>query len=181
MELRMSDKSETSSNDKLLDLAKQALNEDFGRLHPAWVEQHLHLFTTLRKIFGSDLDKPIILGIIGQVMFKEVNPHQVGYNTALEYDGDGDYPYLTNVESISLSSGIPRETVRRKVHEMLESGWIRKDAKGRVFVTTKATLELDEATQISFSLLADMFVRIARTMDSKGLIRMGYANTTNDS
>jgi hypothetical protein len=61
----MSDMLGAMSDRDLLVLANQALKEDFHRIHPAWVERHILLLTTLRKIFGNDLDKPIILGIIG--------------------------------------------------------------------------------------------------------------------
>jgi hypothetical protein len=176
----MSDMLETLSDRDLLALAKQALQEDFHRLHPAWVERHILLLTTLRKIFGNDLDKPIILGIIGQVMFAQHYPNGESYASAFNRDEKFKYPLLTNIESISLSSGIPRETVRRKIYEMLETGWVGRDAKGRVFVTNKATQELDQATQITFSLLADMFVRITKSMDTKNLIRIRRVTPAND-
>jgi DNA-binding IclR family transcriptional regulator len=38
------------------------------------------------------------------------------------------YPSLsTNVRSISDSTGIPKESVRRKVAALIEAGWIRRD------------------------------------------------------
>jgi hypothetical protein len=113
-------------------------------------------------------------------MFAQNRPDVKSYEAARNRDDKFKYPVLTNIELISLSSGIPRETVRRKICEMLETGWVEKDAKGRIFVTNKAAQELDQATQIIFSLLADMFVRITRSMDTQNLIRTHRVTSVND-
>ena len=43
-----------------------------------------------------------------------------------------------NAFSISSSTGIPRETVRRKVSHLIQNGWISRDAKGGLTITAKA-------------------------------------------
>ena len=40
-----------------------------------------------------------------------------------------------NAFSISASTGIPRETVRRKIQWLEEQGWVEKNAKGHLSIT----------------------------------------------
>jgi hypothetical protein len=145
-------------------LAASALQQHFHQLQPAWVERHLTLLCSLRKMFGNDLDKPIILAVIGQMMFAHSEPLGEGYIGALASTEDCKSTQLTNIESISLATGIPRESVRRKVGELIKIGWIKRDTKGRLLVTSKAANELDASSQAIFGLLADMFARIAKVL-----------------
>ena len=46
-----------------------------------------------------------------------------------------------NAFSISSSTGIPRETVRRKVARLAELGWIVRDSRGGLTITAKAAAE----------------------------------------
>ncbi|QDX81759.1 hypothetical protein B9N43_11155 [Denitratisoma sp. DHT3] len=43
-----------------------------------------------------------------------------------------------NANSVSEATGIPRETVRRKVNALIERGWVAQDEKGHLFVTQKS-------------------------------------------
>lgn len=40
-----------------------------------------------------------------------------------------------NAYSIIEATGIPRETVRRKVDKLLKKGWLTKNSKGEIFIT----------------------------------------------
>lgn len=48
----------------------------------------------------------------------------------------------TNVRSVADSLGLAKETVRRKVAELIETGWVIRRA-GRLFLTSKAFHDLD--------------------------------------
>lgn len=149
-------------------LVRRLLREEFTQFHPLWVERELAMLTLLRRTFGNDLDKPIILGAIGQFMFQ--NTH--GASHRYDDHAGGNQPVrpsrLTNVESISTSTGIPRESVRRKIGELVEIGWLTRDAKGGLFVTAKAASELDDATQVIFRLMEDIFEFVTATLASRG-------------
>lgn len=138
------------------------LHEKFSDYQPIWVEQHLRLHCNLRETFGNDLDKSIILAVIGQRML------QIGLDRPIDFDQartgkyELDLSRMTNVESIAEATGIPRETVRRKVSELLEIGWLERGAKGRLSVTHQATDKLESATQIIAELLGAMFDALAR-------------------
>ncbi|WP_397594989.1 hypothetical protein [Sphingorhabdus sp.] len=138
------------------------LHEKFSDYQALWVENHLRLLCNLRHTFGNDLDKSIILAVVGQRMF------QIGLDRPIDFDQarTGNYALdlsrMTNVESISEATGIPRETVRRKVSELLEIGWLERGAKGGLSVTPQATDTLESATQIIAQLLGTMFDALAR-------------------
>ena len=160
---------QTAADQNRRALVSQLLNDEFARIHPLWVERHLAILTSLRRMFGNDLDKPIILAVIGQFMFEYGVYESRRYVDQSEDDQSLHADRLTNVESVATSAGLPRESVRRKVGELIELGWIKRDSKGGLKVTAKATAALDGTTQESFRLLADMFVEIMSSLESKGL------------
>lgn len=51
-----------------------------------------------------------------------------------------------NAHSISLSSGIPRETVRRKIKKLMKMGYVNIDDKNHIFLTL---IPSDELTNFS--------------------------------
>ncbi|HSM26474.1 MAG TPA: hypothetical protein VK855_00040, partial [Thioalkalivibrio sp.] len=58
-----------------------------------------------------------------------------------------------NLQSISESSGIPRETVRRKVHDLRALGWVDRRDDGVLVVTEKAAQDLAPATEATLRYL----------------------------
>lgn len=149
-------------------LVMRVLNEEFGKLHPLWVERHLELLTKLRQVFGNDLDKPIILAVVGQFMFENAVNMSNSYSDHLEAGQQANPARLTNVESVATSAGLPRESVRRKVGELIDIGWLKRTTKGGLLVTPEAADALDGTTQIGFRLLADMFLAIMATLEERG-------------
>lgn len=43
-----------------------------------------------------------------------------------------------NAYSIAAATGLPRETVRRKIGRLVELGWIRKQSNGHLYMTLRA-------------------------------------------
>lgn len=101
-----------------------------------------HLLLLYKK-FEGDLLLAVVLGEIGH--------HNVGNIYSQEGNclkprsdlpaGPERLKYLdpTNAFSISESTGIPRETVRRKISKLLERGWITKGSRGEVALTETAS------------------------------------------
>ena len=161
----------TAADQNCRALVSQLLNDEFARIHPLWVERHLAILTSLRRMFGNDLDKPIILAVIGQFMFEHGVYESRRYIDQSDDDQSLRVDRLTNVESVATSAGLPRESVRRKVGELIDVGWVTRDAKGGLKVTAKATTALDGTTQEAFKLLAEMFVEIMSSLEAKGLAK----------
>ncbi|MDB5450672.1 MAG: hypothetical protein JWQ52_1800 [Phenylobacterium sp.] len=84
----------------------------------------LEMLTVARRLCGGDMEKFLIILVVGvrsaeHPLFASLTPAQLAR---------GDIPVLpslgTNARSIADSMGIPKETIRRKVGEMIEAGWL---------------------------------------------------------
>ncbi|HYQ91884.1 MAG TPA: hypothetical protein VES89_07375 [Candidatus Competibacteraceae bacterium] len=126
------------------DLAKFSLEERYQKHARAitivMASFHLRHLSRLHREFDGDLIMPIILGEIGH------------YNATRFFSSDGyarnpedipidleSHPLLKpcNAFSISEATGIPRETVRRKVEKLIAMSWLRRDSRGHLFITDK--------------------------------------------
>ena len=95
---------------------------------------------SLRRLF-EDFDRDILLPIL----LGEIALHNIG---ALENGGDsllsGDPEQIVvrlrpcNAYSIAAATGLPRETVRRKVARLVELGWISRRDNGHLYLTRQA-------------------------------------------
>ena len=97
------------------------------------VPPFLDLLQTLRSICGGDLEKNIILLAIAERMI--AHPDFRALTSEQRVEGRTP-PFPTrgvNIRSIADSSGIPRETVRRKVADLLRLGWIAQGSDGLRF------------------------------------------------
>ena len=101
---------------------------------------HLRHLSRLYREFDGDLVMPIILGEIGHynVMRFFSSDGYVKNPQEIPADVTSD-PLLQpcNAFSISEATGIPRETVRRKVEKLIAMGWLRRDSRGHLFITEK--------------------------------------------
>lgn len=84
----------------------------------------LNVFSAAREVCDGDVDKFVILLVIGMRTtehpeFKRLTDAQIMA---------GDPPVLpslgTNTRSIAASVGIPKETARRKLAELVDCGWL---------------------------------------------------------
>lgn len=93
----------------------------------------LEALETLRNLCDGDLEKNVILLAIAVRAVAEPEFRAL----TLEERLSGSRQVLpsrgVNVRSIADSSGIPRETVRRKVAELIEDGWIAQSDRNLHF------------------------------------------------
>ncbi|MDP3491678.1 MAG: hypothetical protein Q8R82_01080 [Hyphomonadaceae bacterium] len=86
----------------------------------------LHLLSISREACGGDVDKFLIMLVIAI----RTTEHErfATYSQAQLLSGEIPvFPTLgTNVRSVAESTGTPKETVRRKVGELIEAGWISR-------------------------------------------------------
>jgi hypothetical protein len=145
--------------------ASNLLADNYVDTHGAWVEGHLKLLCELRSVVGNDLDKIIIMGVIGQRMFQSSKFTDKNYDKVSVGDYQVDVSRLTNVESISVSTGIPRESVRRKVAELVDAGWIQRSETGKLQVLQQAANELEKCTAIERNFISVTIARILTFVD----------------
>lgn len=115
-------------------------------------------FIRCYKLFDGDLESCIILGEIAFYNAKEVFSKfsEVGLR-------DEEIKQLLkgcNAYSISLATGIPRETVRRKVKKLKELGFISADEKNQLIFTNKTSIEFSEFTKNTLELFFEFMSKI---------------------
>ncbi len=111
-----------------------------------------------RSEFDGDMDKMVVLAVIGLMSTADFRALDdagkvVGYDDLLVPDFKNTVSRAINVESIAQYSGIPRETVRRKVLQLIEKGWVRRDEGLLLTVTPKAVEELKDLSGRLFRLI----------------------------
>lgn len=132
------------------------LHMHFGRIWPVHVREFAELLIALRRHFLGDLDLMLVLAVIGSrtlparrlegMSYAEFADGRVGRLT--------HNPNFTNVQSVAECSGIPRETVRRKVRELEMLGWVRRQEGGYLVVSEEAREALAPATEATLGYLA---------------------------
>jgi hypothetical protein len=100
------------------------VSENYPSIAPDLLQPLLRFMTVARTVVGGDADKILLMLIIGV----RTTQHPDFADLTLEELNSGDVPVLPslgiNVRSIADSIGMPKETVRRKVGELIEAGWL---------------------------------------------------------
>lgn len=135
------------SEDELFDRCQQQITVMFG-----WFFlRHLH---DLYHAFGGDMVMPIVLG--------EIAHHNICHTYSCgkkKGEGGGALDNVAkredmepcNALSLSDATGIPRETCRRKVRELLRRGMIRRHPKGGYVIERQIGQHFHELDRGTFS------------------------------
>lgn len=133
------------------------IKRNFSAIWPVHVEAFTRLLTLLRCHFDGDLDLMLVLAVIGG---RTLPDNWVSELDMLEHvtrlGEQRSLPTAINLQSIADYTGIPRETVRRKLAVLLDKGWITKDEKGFLSATGDAAADLASATGASIQYLATL-------------------------
>jgi len=126
------------------------LEKHLDIIHPAHVRAFLTLLTELRDVFDGDLDAMIILCAIS------VEVNGVGWEETLLASEPLEVVKIlaTNTKSIAEVTGIPRETVRRKISSMQEKGWVQRDNTGNWRPTRNSARDLEPATRATMTYIS---------------------------
>lgn len=79
-----------------------------------------------------------------------------------------------NTLSLSVSTGIPRETVRRKVDKLVALGWVERKENNHLYLSSKVSQELrefDREETIRFSIALGALMTILERTDPKNVKR----------
>jgi biotin operon repressor len=129
------------------------LGRHFGDIWPVHNAQFCDLLITLRRQFGGDLDRMLLLAVIGSRTLAWGRITGLSYSQFKALERSETHAAPINLQSIADYSGIPRETVRRKVQELQRAGWVLKRDDGYLIATTKAAADLAPATEATFRYL----------------------------
>ncbi len=114
-----------------------------------WLLQEFFLWNMnqVRSTFDGDIDSALILGEIAH------HNRLMKFGRSASADrGDGADPPMSpaNIRGISRATGIPRETVRRKVQRLARQGWLRVGPEWQLFATPPANPEGERETLLRF-------------------------------
>jgi hypothetical protein len=117
-------------------------------LFPTHVEALVRLLVDLRRLFDGDLDAVLVLAATS------VSIRAEGWRDALfegkPLDGESN---PTNTQSLAHLTGIPRETVRRKLTWLESKGWVRRDDLGNWKPSASTTQQLRPGTLATITYL----------------------------
>jgi hypothetical protein len=119
---------------------------EFSCLTGRFMVDHL---VRVHQAFGGDLIAAIVLGTIGQYNVRRFLEEVAAKSeeSADELIARGEhlqYVRPCNAMSVSASTGIPRETVRRKIRWLVEKGWVQQVGRDKLFVTGEASRHFKE-------------------------------------
>lgn len=109
---------------------------------------YLRHLLRIYKQFDGDMELCIVLGEIAHYSAGMVFPDKG--NRELSSSAVKELLRGCNAYSISQSSGVPRETVRRKVKKLVEMGYVEINEKNHIFITQ---LPKDNLTEFSIETL----------------------------
>lgn len=114
--------SSTASSRALADL----LRGNYASVAKDLIAPMLDLLALARPVFGGDLDKLLIVLVVATRTAEHPQVAAMDFGDVLSGRIEALPSLLTNVRSIADSTGIPRETVRRKVADLVAAGWIAR-------------------------------------------------------
>ena len=129
--------------------------DHFDEIYPAYRFALARLLVTLRREFGGDLDAMLVL-----LTLSLGTARQDWAKALLGELETSSQVRLTNTQSISQASGIPRETVRRKLEAMQARGWVERDGKGNWAPSPRAVADLRKSSQETVSFIRTLAVAI---------------------
>lgn len=103
----------------------------------------LRYLNLLYQEFDGDLILPIVLGEISHHNILRFYSYE-GHCLDIQENVEGDTDWLKNLEptnaySLSEATGIPRETVRRKIDKLMKKGWVVKSPRGDVTISERVS------------------------------------------
>lgn len=120
----------------------------YDKIYPMYRLAFARLLVTLRRDFDGDLDAMLVLLTLSLGTDREGWAQALlGNHVAATQKG------ITNTQSIALASGIPRESVRRKLDAIEKRGWIARDENRNWAPTSGASKDLRASSQETISFI----------------------------
>ncbi|WP_211167139.1 hypothetical protein [Aromatoleum evansii] len=95
---------------------------------------------SLRRLF-EEFERDILLPLLlGEIALHNIGALENSGEANVSIDGDRFAAVMRpcNAYSIAAATGLPRETVRRKIVRLVELGWITRRGNGHLFLTPRA-------------------------------------------
>ena len=141
----------------MAEISERSIRKNFGRVWPAHVAEFTRYLIECRKHFRGDLDLLLLLAVIGdRTLVASKVRNSLTYSEFMTGEYVDFQPDAINYQSIADFTGMPRESVRRKVNTLIDMGWVNRTADGFLVATQKASDELAPLTDAGVSYLVQM-------------------------
>jgi hypothetical protein len=142
---------------ELLDARSTAIAADL-------MEPLAHFLHVARELVQQDADKVLLMMIIIvrsnlHPDFRKLDPADIRAGRVRRLPSLG-----INLRSLAESTGIPRETVRRKVQDLIEAGWVERQGSHLAY-TLKAYEAAGPARQALLRLAARTYEVVAQVIE----------------
>jgi hypothetical protein len=144
------------------------IRQNFNTIWPVHLDGFTRLLVQLRTRFDGDLDLALVLAVIGgRTQPERWTPSLTELGRMIDADHPNSNQVPINLQSVADFSGIPRETVRRKVNVLQRRGWVTRAADGRLAVTPRAAEDLQGSTSDTIAYLSSLLIAFeaVRTME----------------
>jgi hypothetical protein len=137
------------------------ITDRLDRIWPEHTTAFASLLIDLRRHFDGDLDAMLILATVS------AGTQGNAWRDTLLGDGVGreTRPCATNTQSIAAITGIPRESVRRKLVPLQRKGWVKRDDAGNWSPGPQAASDLRPATRATLRYLNTVFAAALAASD----------------
>jgi len=154
-------------------IVSEAIRSNYSRLNLIWTEGVIEALTNLRTVFGNDMDKIVVLAVIGQSAQRLIPPNKT-YDMAL---ASANQPLpnnaVTNIQSITDSTGIPRESVRRKVNELIAAGWVERLPDGSLRIIGSAVAnDIRPVTERQFEVIDKTMTAMITELEAMRVLKV---------
>lgn len=127
-------------------ITEEWIEERLDAIYPAHTIAFVHFIKALRQNFDGDLDSMLIIALVS------LGARGGEWRRTLLEEGDYERTIVpTNTLSIANATGIPRESVRRKLNAMRARGWLDRDPKGNWTLCAKIAEELRPSSRAAIS------------------------------
>jgi hypothetical protein len=139
--------------------AVEQIEDAFGLVWPIHLSGFTDLLVALRAEFDGDLDLMLVLAVIAdRTRPGGWTPELLSYRQLTRGKGDQHHQLPINLQSVAEFSGIPRETVRRKIGILERKGWVERHPDGTLGIGRGAASDLEAASSHSINYLAAMLM-----------------------
>lgn len=152
-------------------LAGEAFRANYVQFQYDFVEFFTEHLSDLSRAFRGDLQMVLVLAVVGQVRLRDHIDQR---------PDDGTVRIPGGIASSRLAdvTGIPRETVRRKLNSLAKMGWVERvdGALWRISMDGQKSVarrELNELDMRAVDRVARMFCRLERIVRRHGVKRSG--------
>jgi hypothetical protein len=136
---------------------------EFSYLLNHYLTEHL---VRVSRAFDGDLTAAVVLGTIAHHNFRRFHEEVVVKSSesmaALVRSGaHREYLRPCNAMSVAASTGVPRETVRRKIAWLIGRGWVRRAGRDQLFVEERVGQDFADFSLGTVQLFSTMLAQFS--------------------